>query len=494
MKPVAGVCDVCGTVNQMGHVRCLTCGNPLSIPRNSTALPSAPLNDLLKQRYRVIQVVGKGGMGTVYIGKDTHLGNRLVAIKEMSQNGLSPLERQAAAKNFKREAHLLAGLQHPHLPSIYDHFEEGQRWYLVMNFVKGQTLAKYLEARGGSLPVEEVVEIGIVLCNVLDYLHTRKTPIIFRDLKPSNVMRTKDGHIYLIDFGVARIFKPGLAKDTLTYGTSGYAPPEQYGTAQTTPRSDIYSLGVTLYHLLSGYEPAKTPFRLPPLQQLVPAAPAHLVALITQMLDLDEEKRPQSAEVVKRELQSVASSLNSTLPLPLPGNSASQSLEPVKRNRKVMVSLIGIALALVIGLVYLLYMNFYTSVRNTPIEVVTTFCNAMNSQAPDFHTAYQQLSRSYQRTHSLVNFQEYFRGTTHCTVASAPNGNNQAEVSLTMFCPRRPRPPNASPPPYPPPPPLPSNNPVNLTLVNDGGNGWKIDSIYVVGYDCGGPPRAVPGG
>src|SRR5262249_47921262 len=145
MRSFSEVCDVCGTTNQVSDTHCLACGHPLAVPAgNSRVSISAPplffsANKLLKRRYQVIHAIGKGGMGTVYIGKDTHLGNRLVAIKEMSQGGLSPSERLVAAENFKREAHLLAGLEHPHLPSIYDHFAEDYRWYLVMSFVKGQT-------------------------------------------------------------------------------------------------------------------------------------------------------------------------------------------------------------------------------------------------------------------------------------------------------------------------------------------------------------------
>lgn len=499
MQPVSSVCHVCGTVNQMGHVRCLTCGHSLVTANNSTALPSAPpvfmpANNLLNQRYRVIRVAGKGGMGTVYIGKDTHLGNRLVAIKEMSQSGLSPSERLAAARNFKREAHLLAGLQHPHLPSIYDHFAENQRWYLVMSFVNGQTLNNYLQAKGSRLAIEEVLEIGIVLCNVLSYLHTRKTPIIFRDLKPSNIMRTIDGHIYLIDFGVARFFKPGLTKDTSKYGTSGYAPPEQYGTAQTTPRSDIYSLGVTLHQLLSGYEPANSPFRLPPLQQILPTAPVRLVTLITQMLNLEEQNRPASAAIVKRELQSIASSINSTLPLPISVDVPPSSSRPTKRRKGLLATLIIAGIIVIATMSYFLLESLNPLNPNTPDGIVNTFCTAMNSPSPDFQTAYHQFSRAYQRQHSLLQFQEYFQGTSQCTVASSPDRNNQAGISLTIVCPRRPPPPNGLPPHPSPPPPLPSRNPVDLTLIDDGNNGWKIDTIYVVGYRCDLPPRPSPPG
>ncbi|MGH2507610.1 MAG: protein kinase domain-containing protein [Ktedonobacteraceae bacterium] len=277
---------------------------PPSVSRPAAMTNQSPARDALKQRYHVLQTIGKGGMGAVYIAQDTLLGNRLVAVKEMSQSQLSAQEIQGAVAAFKSEAYMLAELQHPNLPSIHDYFEEAGRWYLVMSFIQGETLEHYLSrAQHQKLPLEEVLRIGRTLCDVLHYLHTHQPPIIFRDLKPSNIMRTPDGHIYLIDFGIARHFKPGQAKDTSYYGSMGYSPPEQYGRAQTTERSDIYSLGATLYELLSGYEPSSSPFRLPPLQSLAPNLPERLVRLITQMLELDESKRPRSIKEVESALQ-----------------------------------------------------------------------------------------------------------------------------------------------------------------------------------------------
>lgn len=192
----------------------------------------------------------------------------------MSQSGLNPQEQKESADAFKQEAIILAHLQHRNLPSIFDHFEENGRWYLVMSFIKGETLEDYFShAPGGKLPLEEVLQIGTQLCTILDYLHNQQPAIIFCDLKPANIMRTSDGHIYLIDFGIARHFKPRQAKDTAYYGSMGYAPPEQYGKAQTTPRSDIYSLRVVFYQMLSGHDPSTTPFRFPSLQSQVPTVP-----------------------------------------------------------------------------------------------------------------------------------------------------------------------------------------------------------------------------
>lgn len=498
MKSFSLVCNVCSTVNPMSRTHCLACGQVMTMSSDSAALTSSPTvsflaSNLLKQRYRVLHVVGKGGMGTVYIGIDIQLGNRLVAIKEMSQSGLATGEKLEAARNFQREAHLLASLHHPNLPSIYDHFAEGHRWYLVMSFIKGQTLTDYLETKGGKLPVGEVLEIGITLCSVLNYLHSYDPPIIFRDLKPSNIMRTVDGHIYLVDFGIARFFKVGKMVDTATQGSSGYASPEQYGIAQTTPRSDIYSLGATLYHLLSGYELASTPFHFPPLSSLVPALPSSLATLITEMLDLEEGRRPENAEAVKRELQRIASNCEAT---PIPSLPTSHSFQlprsgSGKGNKKVLLLILPVCIiVLASAVLYFFLGSKKTPDENTPYGVVDTFCNAMNSQAPDFLAAYHQLSHTYQREHPLIEFQQYLLGTNRCEIASAPNSGNQAIVSLTMLCP--PPPPNPNGPPPPPNPPPPRINPVDLMLIHDGSDGWRIDTIVMVGQNCSPPPGVLP--
>ncbi|MFL5628129.1 MAG: protein kinase domain-containing protein [Ktedonobacteraceae bacterium] len=305
-------CDTCGAANQPNQTYCFSCGRALGAGAKKPSPVSAPTgmlaaNTLLKQRYRILQTVGKGGMGAVYEAEDTQLGNRLVAVKEMSQQNLMPNEVPDAAENFKREAYILARLQHPNLPSIHDYFTEAGRWYLVMSFIQGETLQKYLAQQGGKLPAAEVLQIGIELCAVLDYLHTQKPPIIFRDLKLTNIMRTPDGHIYLIDFGIARHFKPGQAKDTAIFGSKGYAAPEQYGRSQTTPRSDIYSLGVILYQLLSGRNPTQTPFRFPSLHSQGIAVPADLDTLIMGMLDMNENNRPEDMHAVKGALQRITS-------------------------------------------------------------------------------------------------------------------------------------------------------------------------------------------
>jgi len=302
-------CDSCGAANRAQAVFCYVCGQPLQT-QGKNSNPTTGLlvyNHLLKQRYRIISQVGKGGFGAVYKAADLQFGNRQLAIKELSQSSLSTQELVEATDAFKREALMLAGLTHPNLPRIYEQFTDVGRWYLVMDFIEGETLEEHLsKIKGGKLPVEKVLETGIQLCMVLEYLHMRQPPIIFRDLKPANVMLTVHGHIYLIDFGIARHFKPGQAKDTTALGSTGYAAPEQYGKAQTTPRADIYALGATLHQLLSGNDPADTPFQFASLQ--LPGHPslARLEKLIMQMIQMDASKRPANIVAVKQELQSIA--------------------------------------------------------------------------------------------------------------------------------------------------------------------------------------------
>jgi serine/threonine protein kinase len=291
-------CADCGTANVAQASFCVACGSSL---HTASVLPT---DHMLKERYRIIAHIGSGGHGEVYKALDIQFAERPVAIKALCQSMLSPLEAAEVSEAFKREAFLLAKLVHPNLPAIYDYFAEQHSWYLVMSFIEGESLEQYLERMGSSLPVDESLQIGLHLCSVLEYLHNRQPPIIFRDLKPSNVMRTPEGQLYLIDFGIARIFKQGQSRDTTALGSPGYAAPEQYGRAQSTPRNDIYSLGATLHHLLSGRDPSESPLIFPALQ--LPAYPG-LNELITRMLDRDPARRPVSMVEVRQELQHIAS-------------------------------------------------------------------------------------------------------------------------------------------------------------------------------------------
>src|SRR6266568_59606 len=295
-------CDQCGAANPPTARFCQHCASPLPVTHMTGALPE---QTLLNNRFQLISRIGQGGMGAVYKASDTLLFDRLVAIKEMSKAGLPPQRVEEAEASFEREARLLADLNHPNLPRIYDHFTENDRSYLVMDFIESETLEKYLEDRNGKpFPVEDVLDWAEQLCKVLDYLHNHQPPIIFRDLKPANVMVSESGHIYLIDFGIARIFKPGQSHDTVALGSPGFAAPEQYGKAQSTPRSDLYSLGALLHCLLTGLDPSERPFFFRPVSEVNAMVSPALEALLQQMLEMNTEMRPASAQAVLQRLRS----------------------------------------------------------------------------------------------------------------------------------------------------------------------------------------------
>lgn len=247
---------------------------------------------ILQDRYVITQKLGQGGMGAVYRAADRRLSTVNWAVKEMTNDALTnPAERQQAKETFRHEAELLARLSHPNLPRVTDHFEESGKNYLVMEFVPGETMAAYIGRTGLPQPPERVFNWARQLCDVLEYLHTQRPPVIFRDLKPANIMITPQGSLKLIDFGIARMFKPGQAKDTQAFGTIGYSAPEQYGRGQTDARSDVYSLAVLLHQLLTGYDPTATPFRLPPASRVNPQLGEAISAALARATETDPDRR-----------------------------------------------------------------------------------------------------------------------------------------------------------------------------------------------------------
>jgi serine/threonine protein kinase len=221
----------------------------------------------------------------------------------MSPAQLAPGDRAWAIRAFQQEAQILARLSHPGLTAVTDFFSEGGDWYLVMDCVKGETLKDRLEqARGGRLPLEEALNIVRQLCNVLGYLHEQTPPVVFRDLKPGNVMITPQGEVKLIDFGIARFFKPGQTRDTISLGTPGYAAPEQYGgLGQSDPRADVYSLGALLLQMVTGYDPttAATPFPLPSSGSQMRGLPAHVDEAISCATRMQPDLRYQDVSELR---------------------------------------------------------------------------------------------------------------------------------------------------------------------------------------------------
>ena len=263
---------------------------------------------LLQNRYLIGNKIGSGGFGAVYKAEDTHFQNRVVAIKELRYDSVKPEDRLAAMNAFDREAAVLADpqLRNAHLPAIFDRFPEDGRSYLVMAFIDGETLEDHLSRLcNKKLPFEKAASYILQLCDVLNALHTHNPPIVFRDIKPANIMRIHgDDFLFLIDFGIAREFKPGQAKDTQRFGSPGYAAPEQYGRGQSTPRTDIFGLGALFHQLLTGCDPTDTdlPFVFVPVKSLIDV-PDELSTFISRMLEIEPDRRPESILVVKATVQ-----------------------------------------------------------------------------------------------------------------------------------------------------------------------------------------------
>jgi serine/threonine protein kinase len=265
------------------------------------------MNRLLKNRYEILETLGRGGMGCVYKVADRFQKGKILAAKELLSGNLSAEKAQEALTQFQNEARILARLTHPNLPKVYDYFSLPGRHYIIMEFVKGKTLEKILEARKGR-PVDERLTLSwaLQISKTMYFLSVQKPrPIVFRDLKPSNIMIARDGRVKLIDFGIARFFKEDKHEDTYVYGTPGYAAPEQYGSGQTDVRSDLFSLGATLHHCLTGRNPSENPLDFPDPRQLNPKLSRGTAAIIKKALAPDMEKRFQSALEMKQAVQKV---------------------------------------------------------------------------------------------------------------------------------------------------------------------------------------------
>jgi serine/threonine protein kinase len=253
--------------------------------------------------YTIINLIGRGGMGAVYRARRNSDGT-VWALKEMRPQGeLSPEDMVENRTLFMQEARLLQSLDSPYLPVVADLFEFEGRPTMVMEFVPGETLEERIHEANAPLYKQQALSYGIQLCRVLHYLHTQTPPIIYRDLKPPNVMLTPDGVLKLIDFGVARTHKEGKRKDTIAMGSAGYAPPEQYGKGQTDARSDIYALGATLLHVLTNMPPVPLQTPQPGLiTRLNGTVDAQTEAAIIKAMSLDRTKRFASCSELEQVL------------------------------------------------------------------------------------------------------------------------------------------------------------------------------------------------
>lgn len=253
---------------------------------------------IIEKKYQLIETVGKGGMGAVYLARDLKL-NTYWAVKVMKKGKDSG--------DLLAEPNILKVLQHPMLPRITDISESDKYFFIVMDFVDGRTLES-IASDIGRIKEETVIEWTKQICNALDYLHNLKpNPIIYRDMKPENVMLTRDGTIKIIDFGIAREFKRNASEDTNYLGTRGYAAPEQYriSNSQTDARTDIYGLGVTMYRLLTGKTPDEPPYEIKPVRKLNSKLSEGIEFIVMKCTALDPNLRYKNVRELLRDLDNV---------------------------------------------------------------------------------------------------------------------------------------------------------------------------------------------
>lgn len=252
----------------------------------------ASIGQVIDDKYEILKLIGQGGMSRVYLAMDKRL-NKQWAIKEIEKRAKDK-NNEIVIQSAIAEANLIKQLDHPAIVRIVDIIDNGDVIYIIEDYIEGETLSSVLETQGAQ-PQELVIEWAMQICEALEYLHTRKPPIIYRDMKPANVMIKPDGNIKVIDFGIAREYKDHSLADTVSLGTKGYAAPEQFGgKGQTDARTDIYCLGVTLYHLLTGQNPCEPPYEIYPIRHWNPQLSAGLEAIIQKCTQLNPDDRYQS--------------------------------------------------------------------------------------------------------------------------------------------------------------------------------------------------------
>ncbi len=274
----------------------------------------------LRERYVVREIIGRGGMGSIYLAEDNRLPGRLCAVKEVTQDSSIPEDLRGQSRDqFYREASVLARLDHPNLPKVSDYFSEANRDYLVMDFVPGDDLKKLMDnarRQGRFLPLGDVLSWASQLLDALAFLHRQDPPIIHRDIKPSNLKITPDGLLKLVDFGLVKQMVPDEVTVTVIQGrgTALYTPLEQYGgdTGHTDPRTDLYAFGATLYHLLTNQPPTEAkqrflrPASLTPPSEINPAVPPTVEEAVLWAMALHPDSRPQDVTELRELLEAEA--------------------------------------------------------------------------------------------------------------------------------------------------------------------------------------------
>ena len=387
------------------------------------------IGSLLDNKYKILSEIGHGGMSVVYLAINER-ANKTWAVKEIRKDGVCDFE--AVKQGLIVETDMLKRLNHPHLPSIIDVIDMDDSFIIVMDYIEGRSLQSVLK-QGGAQPKELVVEWGKQLCDVLGYLHSREPAIIYRDMKPANVMLKLNGDVTLIDFGTAREFKNrAMVEDTTCLGTRGYAAPEQFGgRGQTDARTDIYCLGATLYHLLTGHSPAEPPYEIKPLSYWdANYAGSGLEFIINKCCQQDPNARYQSCAELMYDLENV--------------DTMDYSVQ-ISRRRKwtAFISSIALCLVGVVGMIgFSLAKNSATEqtydahISNAKIltaaeefpSFVETVRMAMDVD-PSRYEAYDTLLRQIE-SDGIFSMNPEYDSILQCLKASASNSNTAYEDQL----------------------------------------------------------------
>lgn len=309
------------------------------------------MGDILQDRYCIVSLIGQGGSGSVYLAQDLRLEGKYWAIKET-------LVDDAVSKQIIAEAKILAQLDHPCLPQVVDWFTLPSHGYLylVRDYIRGMTLLELFESEGRTLPYEQIIDYAIQICDVLHYLHSQPNqPIIYRDLKPANVIINENDDIKLIDFGIARVYKTDQHEDTVQIGTIGFAAPEQFENVQTDERSDLFSLGAMMYFLLSGGRYIYSTHN--PLEHLKGDTPKKLIECIHILIQKNPDQRYQSALEVKNVLMDILGNhqrknrLHSSILFRKKTGYGSDVVNPFPMKEKIIISerIVGTIIVSIIG-------------------------------------------------------------------------------------------------------------------------------------------------
>jgi serine/threonine-protein kinase len=258
-------------------------------------------------RYQIVDLLARGGMSRLYCARDRWAADQVVAVKEFNARGVAQAESWSLVAAFMREANILTSLKHPHIVRAARFIEDAGSYFIVMEWLGGQNLNHELELFPEGLPEARVLEWARQLCSALQYLHTRRPPVIFCDLKPGNVFLLPDGQVKLVDFGIARYYYPDAANDTLQFGTPGFAAPEQHRSGQISPATDIYGLGRTLHCLLTGFDvqgqsAAAAAFDFLPSRRLRPEISLATDMALQTAMQPDPAQRYASAEAFGKAL------------------------------------------------------------------------------------------------------------------------------------------------------------------------------------------------